>query len=66
MIRPSKDRQGKYVSPTSRLEQLLKGPEFSLLQKQKERVMSRIAVISADMTEPGFGLTEEEALQLRM
>ena len=66
IIRSCKDRQGNYVSPINRLEALLKEPEFALLAKQKESVMSRISIIAADMTIPGFGLSEEEAHNLRM
>ena len=66
IIRPSKDREGKIVSPVRRLEDLLRGPEFALLHKQKENLMDRITVISADMTVPGFGMSEEDTYTLRM
>ena len=66
IIRPSKDRQGLLVTPEARLEGLLRGPEFAYLHKQKDNMTSRISVISADMTMPGFGMSEEESLRVRM
>lgn len=66
VIRASVDRQGCLVSPESRLRAMLRGAEFAHLHKQTNSILARISVISADLTLPGLGLSEEEALQLKL
>lgn len=66
IIRPTKDREGMLITPEARLEALLKGPEFAHLHKQKDSMIDRISIISADMTMPGLGMSEEETLRLKM
>jgi thioester reductase-like protein len=65
VIRPSKDRKNNMISPQDRLKQLLKGPEFALLHSQMESVLSRITVISADLSMPSLGLQQDDFLKLK-
>ena len=64
IIRGSKTRDGRELSPEQRFRQMLKSPEMLYLANQPETVLSRIRIVPGDLSGTSLGLEESDTLEM--